>query len=117
MKKGQIMAVEQKKKISDSVKIQHKEGRTRVVPFTDEARRKAVTRTWKGQLASRVAKHRWVAYWKGRPQQCEVCGTDKKRKYEWANKDHKYKRILEDYIRMCTSCHRNYDIEHNNYRK
>jgi len=56
----------------------------------------------------------WIVREKGRPKKCEPCGTTKKRKYEWANVDHKYRRDLNDYIRMCTSCHRKYDIEHNN---
>jgi hypothetical protein len=72
--------------------------------------------SWKGLLASVGAIHKWVAVRKGKPAKCEVCGTDKKRTYHWANIDHSYQRNLEDYIRMCVSCHRKYDIENNNYR-
>ncbi len=66
---------------------------------------------WKGIDASYSAKHYWVSRKKGKPNQCQVCGTKGKRKYEWANIDHKYSRDKDDYIRMCTSCHRKYDIE------
>ena len=59
------------------------------------------------------AVHLWVQKWKGIPKKCESCGTEKAKKYEWANIDHKYCRVLEDYIRMCTSCHRKYD--YNNF--
>lgn len=38
------------------------------------------------------------------------------RQYQWANKDHKYRRVLEDYMRLCASCHQKYDIKNNNYR-
>ncbi len=68
---------------------------------------------WKGDKAGVSAMHTWVIKWKGRPRKCEMCGTDKAKKYEWANVDHSYLRVLEDYMRMCTSCHIRYDIENN----
>ncbi len=64
---------------------------------------------WKGEKVSYLALHSWVSRWKGKPSKCEVCGTETAKKYEWANIDHKYRRVLEDYLRMCTRCHRNYD--------
>lgn len=105
------------KKISEGVKRQHAEGRGRSLGFTDEQRQKAYKTNWRGENLTKEGLHQWVAYWKGRPKICEFCGTEKAKKYEWANKDHKYKRVLDDYIRMCTSCHRKYDIENNNYKK
>jgi hypothetical protein len=63
------------------------------------------------------AVHKWVSRWGGTPKLCQVCGTRKAKKYEWANIDHKYRRILEDYIRMCTSCHIIYDNNKFNFRK
>lgn len=70
---------------------------------------------WKGENVSKVGLHAWVKRNKGTPNLCEVCGTITAKKFEWANIDHTYRRVLEDYKRMCTSCHRNYDIEKNNY--
>lgn len=64
---------------------------------------------WKGDNAGYYCMHTWVIRWKGKPNKCEVCGKTKAKKFEWANIDHKYHRILEEYIRMCTSCHRRYD--------
>ena len=64
---------------------------------------------WKGNEAGEDAMHKWVYRWKGRPNICEVCGTTNKKFYDWANIDHTYRRVLEDYIRMCRSCHRKYD--------
>lgn len=104
------------KKISKGVKRQHAEGRVRLVGFSKEARRRAVEKNWKGEKASLKAIHQWVYLWKGKPKKCEVCLTTKAKKFEWTNKDHKYKRILNDYVRMCTSCHRIYDIKNNNYK-
>lgn len=66
---------------------------------------------WKGDGASYISIHTWVAKWKGKPSKCEVCGVENKKQYHWANIDHKYKRVLDDYIRMCVPCHRNYDYK------
>ena len=73
--------------------------------------------SWVGDSIGIKGVHQWVNKWNGKPKICEVCGTIKAKKYEWANVDHTYKRILEDYIRMCTSCHRKYDIKNNNYKR
>ena len=72
---------------------------------------------WKGNNVGYHALHSWIERWKGTPELCENCGTTTAKKYEWANIDHLYKRILEDYIRLCTSCHRKYDVKNNNYKK
>lgn len=69
---------------------------------------------WKGAEAGYMPIHQWVGRSKGKPSYCEHCGSVEKGKhvkYEWANIDHKYERNLDDYIRLCTSCHRKYDIE------
>ena len=56
------------------------------------------------------ALHSWVKRRLGKPQKCEHCGSTTAKKYEWANKSHEYKRDLSDWIRLCTSCHRKYDL-------
>lgn len=72
--------------------------------------------SWKGDRVGYHGMHRWVINKLGNPQKCEHCGDDSKRKYEWANVDHKYRRNLKDYMRLCTSCHRKWDKKHNNYK-
>lgn len=109
MKKGEKMPMEQRMKISAGVKRQHQEGRVRLVGFTDEARARGVATNWRGQKASKAAKHAWVRRKRGTPSRCEYCGTTEAKKFEWANVDHKYRRVLEDYVRLCTPCHRKYD--------
>jgi len=52
--------------------------------------------------------HLWVKTHKGSPKKCEHCGTTKGR-LEWANKDHKYRRILDDFFSLCCKCHYKYD--------
>ncbi|HDO20197.1 MAG TPA: hypothetical protein ENG81_01560 [Candidatus Bathyarchaeota archaeon] len=64
---------------------------------------------WRGDNAGMAAMHDWVKRWKGRPNHCEMCGITTAKRYDWANVDHTYKRVLDDYIRMCVSCHRKYD--------
>ncbi len=71
----------------------------------------------KGENSCKEATHLWVAKWKGRPKICEMCGDSSRKFYDWANIDHCYKRILDDYLRMCRTCHRKYDIEFNEYGK
>ena len=70
---------------------------------------------YKGEKVGYVALHEWVYRWKGKANHCERCGATDKKKYHWANVDHKYRRVLEDYISMCVSCHRIYDYERNGY--
>jgi hypothetical protein len=64
---------------------------------------------WKEENGSYNSIHKWVNKWKGKPNHCELCGTTEKRKYHWANIDHKYRRVLDDYISMCVPCHKKYD--------
>ncbi len=97
------------RKISEGVKRQHAEGRGSKHGFTPEARAKAVAKNWRGEQASLKAIHQWVARWKGKPSKCEFCGTTEAKKFEWANVNHTYRRVLDDYIRLCTPCHRKYD--------
>ncbi len=70
---------------------------------------------WKGDEVGVNGIHRWVRRHKGKPQICERCGTAEH--LDWANKDHSYKRNLDDYISLCRSCHMKYDIQHGLRRK
>lgn len=70
---------------------------------------------WKGTNVGLSALHDWVARHKRKTQKCEHCKTTTAKKFEWANKDHKYRRILSDFILLCTRCHRKYDIKYNGY--
>ena len=71
---------------------------------------------WKGDNVLYSGLHTWIRRWKGQPQYCENCGEIGKKcgrswDIQWANIDHSYKRILDDYIALCVKCHRNYDIQ------
>jgi uncharacterized protein YlaI len=69
---------------------------------------------WKGEDATIKCKHSWVKRHKGFAKRCSICGKTKN--IDWANKDHKYSRNLDDYIELCRSCHRLYDIKNNGYK-
>lgn len=68
-------------------------------------------RLWKGIRADYTSIHSWVSRWKGRPKICEHCKRTDKSRYDWANIDSKYSRNLNDYIRLCRSCHTKFDFD------
>lgn len=89
---------------------------------TDEMKRKnsiahqqEKSYAWKGENVGYSGLHIWVKRYKGTPDTCEHCGKsglfNKKNQTQihWANKSHKYKRDLEDWIRLCVICHSKYD--------
>lgn len=64
---------------------------------------------WKGSDASPRALHRRVERRRGKPQYCEECKTtDPSLTYDWANMTGQYD-VIEDYWRLCRSCHRKHD--------
>ena len=65
---------------------------------------------WKGNNASYSAFHQRLHKIKGLPKKCEICGlNNKNRMYHWANLTGKFENI-DDYKRMCVSCHRKFDF-------
>lgn len=56
--------------------------------------------------------HDWIVRVAGKPDTCEHCHLKSKNnhKIQWANRDHKYRRVREDWLRLCASCHKKYDI-------
>lgn len=66
---------------------------------------------WKGDKVGYYALHSWVVREKGKPETCEHCGKIEKRpRYiQWANKSGKYLRDLDDWIRLCCTCHYKFD--------
>ena len=64
---------------------------------------------WKGDNVKKSALHSWVQKHKGSPSECEHCGTTSAKQYDWANVSGEYRRDLDDFIRLCRSCHAKYD--------
>jgi len=67
---------------------------------------------WKGDKVGYNAIHTWVRRKKGSPKKCATCRKTKG-KIHWANINHKYHRNLDDYISLCVSCHKKYDLKNN----
>lgn len=72
---------------------------------------------WKGDDVGYKNIHEWVKRHKAKTGVCEHCranrGTSSGHATHWANIDHAYRRDLDDYIELCPSCHKKYDLEHN----
>jgi hypothetical protein len=66
---------------------------------------------WKGDDVGYFSLHCWVRRHLGTPNKCEHCGDEslKRRQYHWANVSREYKRDLDDWIRLCVKCHKEYD--------
>ncbi len=64
---------------------------------------------WKGNKVGYQALHVWVRKTLGEPRVCGVCSTQTAKKYEWANISREYLRKVDDWQRMCTSCHHKFD--------
>jgi len=72
---------------------------------------------WKENGVGYNPLHSWIKRKLGKPSKCSHCGKiGYGHQMHWANKDHKYRRILTDWIRLCSKCHMNYDIKNNNYK-
>lgn len=66
-------------------------------------------RRWKGGEASYTAIHIWIKKYWGKPDHCDICHCDSASRFEWCNKDKQYRRVRQDWLQMCPSCHRKYD--------
>ena len=98
--KGKVVSEETKKKMSDSQK-----GIKR--PYCCGENHWE----WKGKNVGYRALHHWVIRKLGKAIICEHCGKVKTtpKSIQWANKSHKYKRDLNDWISLCVKCHKHYD--------
>ena len=67
---------------------------------------------WKGDSIGYYGLHAWVRKELGQPETCEFCGKANLtgKKILWANKSRNYYRDKQDWLRLCASCHRKYDL-------
>lgn len=72
---------------------------------------------WKGdhESVAIATKHDRIRKMWGTPRICEICGTTEAKIYDWSNKDHLYRVDRDDWQRLCRQCHRQWDVQHNNY--
>lgn len=93
------------RKLKISLSTEHKSAISEAVPKGDKHR------SWRGGEVKRPALHEWITKQLGRPQSCQFCGCTNAKRFEWANKTGQYLRDLNDWLRLCTSCHRKYDLK------
>lgn len=64
---------------------------------------------WRGNKVGYSALHWWIKQRLAKPWGCNHCGKIKS--LELANKSHEYKRELDDWLWLCKSCHKKYDLQ------
>lgn len=62
---------------------------------------------WKGEQVGYRGLHYWLRRIKGIPPECQICANPKG---QWANIDGRYRRNPDDFISLCSSCHKHYDL-------
>jgi hypothetical protein len=69
---------------------------------------------WKGDDVGYGALHVWIHRHWGKADHCENCHVVGAKKYEWSNKGI-YDRNPENWVQLCTSCHRLFDYQRSGY--
>lgn len=66
---------------------------------------------WKGEEMGYDGIHKWARKHAGIPKECSECGKPKTtpNSIQWASKNHSYMRDLNEWVKLCVSCHRLYD--------
>ena len=64
---------------------------------------------WMGDNVGYLGLHSWVKRQKGKASnyKCEHCG---RQAGDWSNIDHNYYRDINDFVALCHSCHKKYDL-------
>jgi len=84
---GRVLSPEHRKSISNGcLGNKNSLGRKQ----TQRERDKRAKSLFKGENVCKRMKHRRIEDKYGTPKYCECCKRTDKKKYEWANKDHKY---------------------------
>ena len=63
---------------------------------------------WEGDDVGYSALHKWIGRKKGYPSKCEYCKftSDNGRQFHWANLSGEYLRDVDDFARLCVTCHK-----------
>lgn len=67
---------------------------------------------WKADNVGYNALHSWIKNNYGKAKECEnkECEYKNPKRYDWANISGKYKRTRDDFVQLCVSCHKKYDL-------
>lgn len=91
--------------IKTPIEARKKQGRSLSKTFSGEG-----NPMWRGDKIGRGV-HTWVMKQKGRASEYMCWFSCGKMGKDWANLNHKYKRIADDYQPMCRGCHMKYDFK------
>lgn len=74
-------------------------------------KRGKLARRWKGDLAGYSAIHIWLNKTEGKASKCDnkKCQKLPSSRFEWASISGECRRDPNDYVGLCTRCHRKYD--------
>jgi hypothetical protein len=64
---------------------------------------------YKGDAATKEAKHIWLVKYHPKSGRCEECGETAETQYAFKHHPGPYTRNREDYRELCDPCHRTYD--------
>lgn len=108
--KGLKMSDGTKNKISEANKGNHHSVETE---FKKGQQVDGKNTKWRGKGVGYYALHTWIQRKLGKPSVCQDCKTGdlSGHKIHWANKDHKYKRNLKDWLRLCVLYHKRHDAQ------
>lgn len=109
--KGKPRWTEQEKKEISLRQIGKKASEETKTKMRISAKKGKFSSSWKGDDVSYIGLHEWVYRTLGKPNKCENCQKDKLsgHKIHWANISKEYKRNINDWIRLCVSCHWKFD--------
>lgn len=89
----------------------HSEQAKKKVSASLFGKRGKLSRRWLGDKAGYTAIHTWLTNKYGKASHCENkrCEGLPASRYEWASISGECKRDINDYVQLCTRCHRKYD--------
>lgn len=111
--KGLTKEDDRVKKYADKLKIVNKgKHSSPTTEFKKGENRGASNNFWKGDKVKYSGIHMWMVSAYGKPDACEHCKrTGLTGRYiDWANISGLYKRTRGDWLRLCKSCHKIYDL-------
>jgi hypothetical protein len=130
--KGKKYTLERRQKLSELHKQLYKNGAyvpsRKGIPLSKSHKQKSINtlkpywvngeknHNWKGSKITYSTLHKWLVKKYGNPKKCEHCGkigkkTGRRWNLEWANINHLYKRSKNDFIGLCSACHKQHDIK------
>lgn len=74
---------------------------------------------WKSKHPNYRAVHAWLKYYHGKASKCEMPDClSKSKAFNWAlKKDCEYEKNIDNFMQLCSSCHKKYDLTEDTRRR